>query len=124
MPARRLALATTTASGLQIAPARRWHIGGAPWLVIVFGVVLGVVVLSPVVAMLYGAFLNASPGTLGTGFTLDAFVQAWTDPAAWAAASTSLGLAIARMVVIMPITIVLAWALTRTNIPLRGTLEA
>ena len=117
-------MATTTASGLRIAPARAWRITGAPWLVIIFGVVLGVVVLSPPIAMLYGAFLNASPGTVGSGFTLDAFVQAWTDPAAWAAASTSLGLAIARMVVVMPITILLAWALTRTNIPLRRIMEA
>src|SRR5690242_3334141 len=106
---------TTSASGLRVAPHGRWQIIGAPWLLIVFGVVLGVLVLSPPVAMLYGAFLNASPGTVGSGFTLDAFIQAWTDPAAWAAASTSLGLAIARMVVVMPITIVLAWALTRTN---------
>lgn len=117
-------MATTTASGLRVAPASRWHIGGLPWLVIAFGVVLGILVLSPPVAMLYGAFLNASPGQTGTGFTLAAFVEAWTDPAAWGAALTSLGLAVARMVVVMPITIVLAWALTRTNIPLRGTLEA
>ncbi len=115
---------TTTASTLRVAPARRWHFSGAQWLVILFGLVLSVLVLSPPVAMLYGAFLNASPGQVGTGFTLDAFTQAWTDPAAWDAALTSLGLAVARIVVVMPITVVLAWALTRTNIPLRGVLEA
>ena len=59
-------------------------------------------VVSPLLALLYGAFLNASPGEPGT-LSANAFVEAWSDPAAWSSALTSLGLAIARMLVVMPI---------------------
>jgi iron(III) transport system permease protein len=91
-------------------------------VVVLFGVVLALPVVSPVVALLYGAFMNAAPGQTGA-FTLDAFTRAWTDPAAWSAAATSLALAVARMVVVMPLSVFLAWALTRTNVPLRGLME-
>jgi iron(III) transport system permease protein len=115
-------MATITASEIHVKRAVRWRPGGSHLVVVLFGLVLAIPVLSPLVALLYGAFMNAAPGEAGS-LSLDAFTQAWSDPAAWTAAATSLGLAIARMIVVMPITIFLAWALTRTNIPLRGLLE-
>src|SRR5579864_3907565 len=115
-------MATTTATAFRVRGTARWRPSTSHLLVALFGVVLAIPVLSPLVALLYGAFMNAAPGETGA-LSLDAFTQAWTDPAAWTAAFTSLGLAIARMIVVMPITIFLAWALTRTNIPLRGVME-
>src|SRR5690349_18780287 len=82
-----------------------------------FALILAFLILSPVVALLYGALLNAPPGTAGT-LSLDAFQQAWSDKDAWTSALTSLGLAVARMLVVIPITLFLAWAITRTNMPL------
>ncbi len=103
--------------------AARWPTMGRATLAIVgFGLVLGFLVMSPLLALLYGALLNASPGEAGT-LSFDAFAEAWTDPAAWTAAWTSLGLAVARMAVVMPITVFLAWAITRTNMPLRSLME-
>lgn len=115
-------MATTTASEFPGSAAVPWRPTTSHLVVAFFGVVLAIPVLSPLVALLYGAFMNAAPGETGA-LSLDAFTQAWTDPAAWTAAGTSLGLAIARMIVVMPITVFLAWALTRTNIPLRGLME-
>src|SRR5919204_738495 len=103
--------------------ARRTVAAGAPglgWpgveagtlLVGAFALVLGLLVLSPLAALLVGALLNAPPGTPGT-LGLAAFAEAWSDPLAWSAAATSLGLALGRMAVVIPITLFLAWALTR-----------
>jgi iron(III) transport system permease protein len=114
-------LRETVGAGVPTAP--RWkRPSGGTWLIIAFGVVLAVLVLSPLLALGYGALLNAPPGTPGT-LSLDAFSAAWTDPAAWSAIGTSLGLAVARMVVVMPIAVFLAWATTRTNMPLRRVME-
>src|SRR3979409_1159186 len=41
----------------------------------------------------------------------------------WASVLPSLWLALARMFVVIPITLFLAWAITRTNMPLRRVLE-
>ena len=118
-----MATAGTSIGRLRVPPARRWYpLDGTSWIVGAFGAALALLVLSPLVALLYGAFMNAAPGEKGA-FSLDAFVEAWSDPAAWTAAATSLGLAVARLAVVMPITVFLAWALTRTNMPLRRLME-
>ena len=59
---------------------------------------------------------------LGT-LSFNAFAEAWSDKDAWTSAWTSLWLALARMFVVIPITLFLAWAITRTNMPLRRVLE-
>jgi iron(III) transport system permease protein len=83
---------------------------------------LAFLILAPVLALLYGALLNAPPGAAGT-LSFNAFAEAWSDKDAWSAAWTSLTLALARMVVVIPITLFLAWAITRTNMPLRRLME-
>lgn len=88
----------------------------------VAALVLAFLILSPVLALLYGALLNASPGTAGT-LSFNAFTEAWSDKDAWTSALTSLWLALARMLVVIPITLFLAWAITRTNMPLRRLME-
>jgi iron(III) transport system permease protein len=113
--------------------ARRLVLSGAalPWrlpsagmfAVTALALVLAFLILSPVVALFYGALLNAPPGTAGA-LSLDAFQQAWSDKDAWSSALTSLGLALARMAVVIPITLSLAWAITRTNMPLARLMEA
>jgi iron(III) transport system permease protein len=85
--------------------------------------VLAFLIVSPLLALLYGALLNAAPGTPGT-LSFNAFTEAWSDKDAWTSAWTSLWLALARMVIVIPITLFLAWAITRTNMPLRRVMEA
>ena len=113
--------------------ARREVLRGAalPWRlptpgilgVVAVALVLAFLILSPVVALFYGALLNAPPGTPGA-LSFDAFKEAWSDKDAWSSALTSLGLALARMAVVIPITLTLAWAITRTNMPLARLMEA
>lgn len=115
--------AADTVGALRLAPPRPWHrLGGYRWLLVLFAALLALLVVSPLLALLYGAFMNAAPGTPGT-LSLSAFVEAWSDAASWTSAATSLGLAIARLLVVMPVTVFLAWALTRTNMPLRRLME-
>jgi iron(III) transport system permease protein len=91
-------------------------------LVGLMALALAFLILSPILALLYGALLNAPPGSAGT-LSFNAFAEAWSDKDAWASAWTSLWLALARMLVVIPITLFLAWAITRTNMPLRRVLE-
>jgi iron(III) transport system permease protein len=104
------------------ATGRGWGLDRGALIVGAFAVVLGVLVLSPLAALLYGALMNAAPGTPGR-LSLDAFAEAWTDPAAWQAAWTSVWLALVRMALVIPVAVFLAWATTRTNMPLRRVME-
>src|ERR1051326_5140934 len=113
--------------------ARRLVLSGAalPWrlpsagmfAVTALALVLAFLILSPVVALFYGALLNAPPGTSGA-LSLNAFQEAWSDKDAWSSALTSLWLALARMAVVIPITLCIAWAITRTNLPLARLMYA
>jgi len=94
-----------------------------PSLILIFGVGLALLVASPLVALLFGAFLDARPGQAGS-LSLAAFSEAWSDPAAWKAAATSVWLGLARLSLVVPITIFLAWAISRTNMPLRRVCES
>ena len=108
---------------IAAAPAPRWRRPERGTVAVVaFATVLGLLVVSPLAALLYGALMNAAPGTPGT-LSLTAFVEAWSDPAAWQAAGTSLWLAVVRMSVVIPIAVFLAWAITRTNMPFRRVME-
>jgi iron(III) transport system permease protein len=112
-----------TLSGVRLVSARPWQrLEGYPWGLGLFAVVLAILVGSPVLALLYGAFTNAAPGQPGS-LSLSAFAEAWSDSASWTAAATSLGLAVLRLLVVLPVTVFLAWALTRTNMPLRRVME-
>lgn len=115
-------MAAASASATGALPLPRRHGARPSWQLIAFALAVGFLVISPVAALLYGAFFNAAPGQAGA-LSLDAFKEAWSDPAAWVAAGTSVWLAVARLAVVIPITIFLAWAITRTNIPFRGALE-
>lgn len=103
--------------------ARAWRVPSAGLVgVSALALLLAFLILSPLVALLYGALLNAPPGTPGS-LSLNAFREAWSDKDAWTSALTSLGLAVARMLVVIPITLFLAWAITRTNMPLNRLME-
>jgi iron(III) transport system permease protein len=93
-----------------------------PWQLVVFAGALAFLVVAPVAALLYGALFDAAPGRPGS-LSLKNFAEAWSDQAAWVAAWTSVWLATARLAVVIPITIFLTWAITRTNMPLRGLIE-
>ncbi len=117
-------MAVSARRRLALAPALTWR---APSLGAVFVAVVVLLVafliVSPILALLYGALLNAPPGTAGT-LSFNAFAEAWSDKDAWTSALTSLALALARMAAVIPITLFLAWAITRTNMPLRRLMEA
>ncbi len=115
-------MAASTASALLAVPAPGQRLPRLSGPVVVLIVVLGFLVLSPLVALLYAAFLNAPPGVASQP-SLTAFTTAWSDPAAWSAAWTSLWLAAVRMTVVIPIAVFLTWAITRTNMPMKELLE-
>ena len=105
-------------------PALGWRVPRAGSVgVALIALVLAFLILSPLLALLYGALLNAPPGTQGGTLTFNAFTDAWSDKDAWSSALTSLWLALARMIVVIPITLFLAWAVTRTNMPFRRLME-
>jgi ABC-type spermidine/putrescine transport system permease subunit II len=110
-------MAVSARPRLATMPALTWRwpsLGAA--IVAVIALLLAILIVSPILALLYGALLNAPPGTAAT-VSLDAFAEAWSDKDAWSSALTSLLLALARMAVVMPITLFLGWAITRTNMP-------
>jgi iron(III) transport system permease protein len=117
-----MAIGARRAAALDVPPAR-WHLPRlGTTLVGLAALLLAFLILSPILALLYGALLNAPPGTPGT-LSFNAFTEAWSDKDAWVSAWTSLWLALARMLVVIPITLFLAWAITRTNMPLRRVME-
>jgi iron(III) transport system permease protein len=113
-----------SARRVGLAPGFGWRAPSAGVLAVgVLALVLAFLILSPVLALVYGALLNAPPGTAGT-LSFSAFAEAWSDKDAWTSALTSLVLALARMCVVIPITLFLAWSITRTNMPMRRVMEA
>lgn len=119
-------MAVTTRDDRTLTPTLPWRridVSAGTLAGLGLALLLAFLILSPILALLYGAFMNAAPGVAGH-LSVDAFTEAWSDRDAWTSALNSLGLALVRMLVVVPITLFLAWALTRTDIPFRRTLEA
>jgi iron(III) transport system permease protein len=77
--------------------------------------------VSPVVAVLIGAFRDAPPGQPGT-WTLDGLVRIVSDSQNLAVIWTSLWLALCRAILATALAIVIAWILARTDCPFRTQL--
>lgn len=84
-------------------------------------------VLAPVAAVIYGAFRTRPPGAPRAAFTLAKMAQAWGGvfTGGWIQAPTvnTIVLAIPVTVVATALGVALAWAVTRTDMPGRRTLE-
>src|SRR5580765_7974919 len=123
-PRAEAAMAVSARPRIALAPVFGWRLPSVGKLVVaILALLLAFLILSPILALLYGALLNAPPGTAGT-LSFNAFGEAFSDKDAWTSALTSLLLALARMAVVIPITLFLAWSITRTNMPVRRLMEA
>jgi iron(III) transport system permease protein len=117
-------MAVSARRRIALAPAWSSRLPSLGMVVVgILALLLAYLILSPILALLYGALLDAAPGTPGATLSFNAFVEAWSDKDAWTSSLNSLFLALARMAVVIPITLFLAWSITRTNMPLRRLME-
>lgn len=92
---------------------------------LVMAVVLAVVaflVAYPLFMLLFGSFKEGPPGT-SAPFTFDGYVRAYSNVATYTTLWTTLWLGVVRTLLSVALAIFLAWVVTRTDIPWRGTLE-
>lgn len=76
----------------------------------------------PLGMVIYGSFRSAAPGQLGS-FTLSGYQTAFTDPTIAKALWTTLWLGVVRTFISMVIAVFFCWALVRTDMPMKGTIE-
>jgi len=79
---------------------------------------LGVIVVSPVGIILAKAFRNADGG-----FGLDAWFRAFAAPGLVRSIVNTIAVVVATQVISIPISILFAWLLARTDVPMRRWLE-
>jgi iron(III) transport system permease protein len=79
-------------------------------------------VLFPLVMLLFGSFWTARPGFPGA-LTLNNYIQAYTDPETYRVLLTTVLLIGAKTILAVTFASTLAWIVTRTDTPFRGTLE-
>lgn len=111
---------------LDLFPAQSKHLvesfDGRALLLSLFLALIGFLVFTPFVFLLYGSFETLSAdGT--TVYSLQGWRQALANPGIVSAISNSFSLAIARQSIATVIGIILAWLIARTDIPMRGWLE-
>src|SRR5438477_1718122 len=85
-------------------------------------VLVAFLVLFPLAMLVFGSFWTARPGFPGT-LTLDNYVRAYTDPDTFRILLTTVLLVGAKTLVAVSFAATLAWIVTRTDTPFRGTLE-
>lgn len=76
----------------------------------------------PLGMVLYGSFRSSAPGQAGF-FTLSGYQTAFTDPTIAKALWTTLWLGVLRTFISMVLAVFFCWALVRTDMPLKGTIE-
>jgi iron(III) transport system permease protein len=85
-------------------------------------VVVAFLVLFPLGMLLYGSFWTSRPGFPGA-FTLDNYITAYTSVETYQVFFTTVVLMGIKTVVAVAFALALAWIVTRTDTPFRGTLE-
>ena len=85
-------------------------------------VFVGLLVLFPISMLLFGSFWTARPGFEGS-LTLDHYIKAYSDPSTYRVFGTTLLLMGAKTIIAVVIAVTMAWIVTRTDTPFRGTLE-
>ena len=81
-----------------------------------------IMVLYPVVTVLLGSFQGTGTGEEST-FTLDAWRLAYSDPVMLSSIWNTLTVTLARQAIAIPVAVLLAWILARTDIPGANWLE-
>ncbi len=87
------------------------------WLLIV---VLGWLTLYPLFMLFVASFQGSQEGG---ALTLNNYQRAFADPGTWRVFWTTLWLALVRVGISLIVTVFLAWAITRTNVPWRRGFE-
>src|SRR3979411_203286 len=85
-------------------------------------ILVAFLVLFPLAMLVFGSFWTARPGFPGT-FTLDNYIKAYTDADTYRILITTVLLVGAKTRVAVTFAAALAWIVTRTDTPFRGTLE-
>jgi iron(III) transport system permease protein len=95
---------------------------GRTLLLSLFLALIGFLVFTPFVFLLFGSFETLGPD--GTSvYSLQGWREALANPGIISAIYNSFSLAIARQAIAIVIGIVLAWLIARTDLPMRGWLE-
>jgi len=84
-----------------------------PWIVLVL---VASLVLLPVLLVIINSFQTGRPGQ-PSAYTLDAWRAALSDPGLLAAFWNTITLTAACQVIALPVAILLAWVLARTDVP-------
>ena len=111
---------------LELFPAQSRRlfasVDGRALLLSLFLALVGFLVFTPLLFLLYGSFETVGPDGR-TVYSLQGWRQALDNPGIVSAIYNSFSLAIARQSIATVIGILLAWLIARTDIPLRGWLE-
>jgi iron(III) transport system permease protein len=83
---------------------------------------VGFLVLFPLGMLLFGSFWTSRPGFAGE-FTLNNYIRAYSDVETYRVFLTTVLLIGAKTIIAVAIAAALAWIVTRTDTPFRGTLE-
>jgi iron(III) transport system permease protein len=101
---------------------RRIRLNGGFAAMSLVTIVVAFLVLFPLAMLVFGSFWTARPGFPGT-FTLDNYIKAYTDADTYRIFLTTVLLVGAKTLVAVTFAATLAWIVTRTDTPFRGTLE-
>lgn len=85
-------------------------------------VFVALLVLFPLSMLLFGSFWTARPGFDGS-LTLDHYIRAYSDPSTYRVFGTTLLIMGAKTILAVIFAVTMAWIVTRTDTPFRGTLE-
>lgn len=91
-------------------------------LVIALLLVVAFQVLYPLGMLLFGSVRDVPPGMAGN-FTFEGYIEAYGDPETYRVFWTTLWLSAVRAMVAVATAVFLAWAVTRSNIPLKRFFE-
>src|SRR5579871_1030009 len=106
----------------RVVRARRVRINAGFVAMSLVTLLVAFLVLFPLVMLLYGSFWSARPGFPGT-LTLNNYIEAYTDPETYRVLLTTVVLIGAKTLLAVTFASTLAWIVTRTDTPFRGTLE-
>ena len=84
--------------------------------------VVGFLTVYPLGMIIYGSFRSAAPGLPGY-FTLQGYIQGFSDPSIIKALLNTFALGIVRTIITSVLAIFLCWILIRTDTPFKGVLE-
>ncbi|MBI4489325.1 MAG: iron ABC transporter permease [Deltaproteobacteria bacterium] len=108
----------TLEKGLSLTLGLNWQ----SFLMTLLLLLVAFLVLTPLALMIFNSFQVARPGT-PIVYGLEGWHKAFTSPGILGAVANTFALAITRQIIALVIGAFLAWLLSRTDIPMKGTLE-